>query len=335
MIKLTSTNQQILNELYSDVEKAMYWYHKQFCTASKENISRTDSLRKKAMYQLQTVCSDYIEYTSSNNNKWIVFSSARYRKDRPLVNVETNAFCYYETIGSIGIFVPLIDKSNGREVKTCLIFNSHFFYQMSERTGNDCKTKDMLYKFIGELSEINIIKRDTEENRIAIDIKLNSGIGRGFLKFKNNDTQIYEIRTFLKDTQLSKSQKNTVKELYDEKETDLIDIAEKHVKENTNNVEQYSSDDLKELFNLKMNVCSVLQKMGYPSYDDLIVSSCSLKVQKLFKKYAFEDMTYDFRDLVEDVAKLLKYKKFDPLKCDLYSQILLDKNPLRTLSMAV
>jgi hypothetical protein len=93
-----------------------------------------------------------------------------------------------------------------------LIFTDHFFYQMSERTGKEYRSKDLIREFISTKLE-HAMTADEDGEIIA---KFTGG--HGFGKELEREPRRVEVRTYLTDKQLNNKQRRkceTVDAMYE------------------------------------------------------------------------------------------------------------------------
>ena len=334
MINLNTNPQQLMNELQEDRKKAVYWLVKK--SGGQKGYTRLqDKLLLDARKNRHDVASDSYEYLSPNGNRWMVYECAQYIKETNAAMTRTIAFCFYETVGGIGAYIPLnlgISSSGGSQ--GCLIFTSHFFCRFSERAEVERFDADMLQRFINALFNftINLYKKEGE---VRVDIKLSGGIARGIRR--KGQENIFEIRTFLKDAQLSNSQKRHTANLHDsvgeglyipdEARADRIQQSENH--EQAFNQEM---QDMKTLFcqqggdpeqfdnMMKVGVWlpNVWIRMGYAD----LLNKEFLQRHALVNRNIINDFTAkgcpkdEFADLVEACSRNMKLKSFDRQKAE-------------------
>lgn len=215
MINLSTPNEELLSELRSDYNRVVHWYSTKVLTPKK--------LRQKA-YELQRRCidnglrfctSDYSETTTKSGNKWIIYTKAERHGEE--VMPEIQAFCYYDTLGSGGAFVPGFSKGN---VTSCVIFTSHFFLRMKQRLGLGAIDKDVIRRFIEYMgcfhSESQGKGKHGENEAI---VHLDGAMGYGL--FLDKECNILKVNTFLKDSELNNFQKKQA--------MNIKDIASKYI----------------------------------------------------------------------------------------------------------
>lgn len=265
----------------------------------------------------------------------MVYECVQYIKETNAAMTKTIAFCFYETVGGIDTYIPLnLGVSSSGGYQGCLIFTSHFFSRFSERAEVERFDADMLQRFINALFHftINLYKKEGESR---VDIKLSGGIARG-IKRKGQEN-IFVIRTFLKDAQLSNSQKRHTDNLHDsvgegvfipdKARADRIQQSENHEKAFNQEMQ-----DMKTLFcrqggdpeqfdyMMKVGVWlpNVWIRMGYAD----ILSKEFLQRHALVNRDFINDFTgkgcpkSQFADLVKACSRNIKLKSFDRQKAE-------------------
>lgn len=206
MVNLSTPSDQLLKELCYDYEKALYWLKKHF-GGEKGYEDMRDRLLDKCQATHEPQTSEVVEYTSQNGNHWLCFEHARYYPDSHDSFCMPHAICYYETAASIGIFC-LGHSSDPMKKKpsSCIIFTPHFFTRMAERLGIEPNGKEMVRRFLEYVPQMNIQQYEpNEKGEVHVDVRLPGSVGRGIRK--KGDENVFEIRTFLTDKQLSNSER--------------------------------------------------------------------------------------------------------------------------------
>lgn len=190
MINLKTNNEKLLDELMYDKKRVLHWFSTKHMTSK---------MMKRKVYELQRRCIDNglrfccdepVEWLSKNGNKWMVY--LRVEMVGTVVSPSVQCFCYYETSGSAGAFIPIKDSR-------CVIFTSHFFLRVKQRLGLSVVDKNVLKRFVEYVNTLYIEmtgKGKHGENEGIV--YLNGGIGRGI--FRDGDCgNIFEVRSFLKE----------------------------------------------------------------------------------------------------------------------------------------
>lgn len=244
MINLSTPNEELINELNSDYRKLGYWMEKKVGGYRKKQELQERLVNKYILTgKIQT--SEPLEYISANGNKWYGYYKTFNIGGIPFAN--SIGFCYYETYGSIGAFVPV----NSKSIEGCdgvIIFPSHFFLRLSQRLGVGVRSREVIKRFLEMLDNMVIeYKGDGEKRKDEVEVSFSDSVWRGY--WKNGDSRVVELNTFLKHTELSRKQERDAKELQNcqnnytprSKETDLHRLmcgdAESWVKELLDNVD--------------------------------------------------------------------------------------------------
>ena len=224
MINLSTPNDILIKELNADYEKLGYWMRKKV-GGSKKLAQLQDHLVLKYQLSGKTQTSDPIEYISANGNKW--YGYYKTVKIGGLVYPNSTGFCYYETYGSIGAFVPVSSKSI-EGMDGVIIFPSHFFLRLSQRLGVGVRSREVVKRFLEMLDNMVIeYKGDSDKRKDEVEVSFSDSVWRGH--WRNGDKNVVELNTFLKHTELSGYQMRKAKDLQNaqntyiprSKETDL------------------------------------------------------------------------------------------------------------------
>ena len=208
MINLSTPSKELLDELLSDYKKADYWLTKQLGGLKKQK-ELGDNLCLKCMKECKELAvSEPVEYISPKGNRWFMYVSARRYKDHfyttPL------GFCYYETYGSVGAFVPT--QCGSENANACVIFTSHFFLRMCSRLNIKVRSRDMVKRFVEYMAGMVLSYRgEGTHAKHEVDVRLPASIGRG--RMRDDCNKVIEINTFLKDTELTRKQQKETKAL--------------------------------------------------------------------------------------------------------------------------
>lgn len=338
MINLSTPNKELLREINSEIPKVEYWLKKQM--GGEAQFSQCSNyLYRKAKSTKQIEYSDNIEYISAKGNRWFCGLSVGSPSGNILPFVQTNMFVYYETIGSIGAFVPSKRLGTGKD--SCVIFTSHFFYQFCERAKIPYRSRNMIMAFNRVLP---IMSFNTTEDRGKREVlcRLPGGVGFGFPR--NDDLSIIEIRTYLTDEELNKRQEyvsRDLRKMADDKATELLDMsiganiidtigAFKVI--NSNAVKSMEDSGLdKNLAKSAADILSIVYcifaSLGYVGRMDFSQQSEHFKLNKEFAIKALgSDLKDDdlFESLMRDCSKKLKIKDFKLNKCMEYLHSVVD-----------
>lgn len=331
MINLSTPPNKLLEELLEDKIKAKYWFIKKIGGDRKLN-SLMGSLITKSERSKKNEISDVIEYNSANGNRWLIFACARYYEEAYTSSTSIISFCYYETYGSVGAFVPTTENEYSNETN-CIIYTSHFFLRFCDRIGLKYRTREMVRAFIEHIPfALTQIYKDGDKMRV--DIRLPNSVGRGFVR--DDDNRVIEIRTFLRDAELTNKQLRETQALRDNEH--LFKVEPMHIKfarainsANPLEVVKQEFDKVRQLMilagikeedaenhlNILVWVSYLLNSMGVDRAQD-----CEEwykngdKIIKHISDFCKESFTYDsFFELVEKCSKIFGCKKFDLYRC--------------------
>lgn len=334
MINLSTPNSQLITEVYNDYNRAIYWLKKQMGGDKKYEQKRYQMLIQ-AKKEARTIISDVVEYKSPTGNRWLCFECARYFPDANSSYTEPYAFCYYETLGSVGAFVPVKTEyiyKNMESDKTVVIFTSHFFYQMSKRMDLTYRSREMVRRFLEYIPSLVFSFRE-DNGRTGLDVRLPGSIGRGFLR-DEKDSAVFEVRTFLRDIELTNYQKKVTKKLrqnadkfkYEPNEvkmnrimhSDKPDEAFKELYYKDKEKYVLSGGDAQyfdERFNTITGLGYIFTKMDLVKEADTeIWERTAIPVSKLIDEYVKSD-DKDFVKLSGKIAKVMNLTKFTEERC--------------------
>lgn len=214
MINLSTPNKDLLRELNADYEKLGYWMRKKV-GSEKKLAELQNKLVREFRITGKNQTSDPIEYISANGNRW--YGYYRTFKIGGIVYVHSAGFCYYETYGSIGAFVPMSNKS----VQGCdgaVIFPSHFFLRLSQRLGVGVRSREVVKRFLEILDNMVIqYKGDSDIRKDEVEVSLSGSVWRG--QWREGNSSVIELNTFLKHTELTKTQNAKAVDLQNKQQT--------------------------------------------------------------------------------------------------------------------
>lgn len=207
-VNLSTPTAGIIATMREEMPKAQYFFRKQF--GGKQKYLKTeDELLDKALAEEHDQLTDMSYYISPVGNRWICYTHVVYFPRAKYAHAFHYSFIYYETLASCGAFFPSYSprQTKGGLVKPkgqpdeVLIFTDHFFYQMSERTGKEYRSKDLIREFISTKME-HAMTADEDGEIIA---KFTGG--HGFGKELEREPRRLEVRTYLTDKQLNNKQR--------------------------------------------------------------------------------------------------------------------------------
>jgi hypothetical protein len=218
-VNLSTPTADIIATMREEMPKAQYYFRKQF--GGKQKYLKTeDELLDKALAEEHDQLTDMSYYISPVGNRWICYTHVVYYPRAKYAHAFLYSFIYYETMASCGAFFPSYSPRQRKDglVKPkgqpdeVLIFTDHFFYQMSERTGKEYRSKDLIREFISTKLE-HAMTADEDGEIIA---KFTGG--HGFGKELEREPRRVEVPTYLTDKQLSNKQRRkceTVDAMYE------------------------------------------------------------------------------------------------------------------------
>ena len=279
MINLHSSNTQMLDELFRDETKAIYWLVKKFGGEKSYEKMRTNILATATKLK-KDIFTECIEYNSPSGNRWMVYECATYYPEAKASNTKAYAFCYYETNGSIGAFVPVQISSSKRNA--VIIFTSHFFMRLTERLGARFEKPEMLRRFHSYVPKI-LIEYNGKDNSLLV--RLPDAIGLGIKR--DGKGVVFEVRTILSDAQLSNGQLRKTEGIRENAEKvnhEPLDISHIRLKKNIKDkkdmldemdrmAEHYQAmgekgDAIRNRMDIYMWIGLLLQKLGYTNGED-------------------------------------------------------------------
>lgn len=207
-VKLSTPTADIIATMREEMPKAQYFFRKQF-GGKQKYLKAEDALLDKALAEKRDQLTDMSYYISPVGNRWICYTHVVYYPRAKYAHAFRYSFIYYETLGSCGAFFPSYSPHQRKDglVKPkgqpdeVIIFTSHFFYQMSERTGKEYRSKDLIREFISTKME-HAMSADEDGEIIA---KFTGG--HGFGKELEREPRRLEVRTYLTDKQLNNKQR--------------------------------------------------------------------------------------------------------------------------------
>jgi len=208
-VNLSTPAEEIIATMRAEIPVALYHFRKPYGGRRNYEVAE-DKLLDKALADKQSIMTHINEYISPVGNRWMTYTMVDYYKNALYANATHISFIYYETYGSCGAFFPLynpknIIKKRGKEqADGVLIFTSHFFLRMSERTGKAYRSRELIQEFISTKSTQS--SQTDEDGEVVVKFKG----GYGFGVEKSQHPRVVEVRTYLTDKQLSPKQRNKV-----------------------------------------------------------------------------------------------------------------------------
>lgn len=209
-VNLSTKADEILATMREEIPAAYYHFRKPY-GGRRKYMKAEDDLLNKALAEKESQMTEMGEYISRVGNRWMTYTMVDYYPKARYANATHISFIYYETYGSCGAFFPLFRPDNLRHMKKkegqadgVMIFTSHFFQRMSERTGKAYRSRELIQEFISTKST----QAGQYDDDGEVIVKFKGGYGFGVVKSEN--PQVVEIRTYLTDGQLSPKQRRKV-----------------------------------------------------------------------------------------------------------------------------
>ena len=296
MINLSSLPAQIVQEITEDYPHVEYWAKRKRPDLNKWINDTQATQEPQILLGNETV--------TKNGNRWMTF----YVQDKSINGQAVTAmvsFIYYETIGSLGVFAP-VNRQNNTNTMTCggcLIFTSHFFQRLTERTGADYGSRKMLMDFVLSISTFTLYPAETDEHgQKKIMIQLAGGMGKGISI--QDEPLIAEIRTYLHETQLNPKQQKELQRCRDKQ-------AEKPIGE--------------ELLQEIIDTCRhIFHAAGYvPLHDLLFWERCKnqcasyfLEATRMYNCHSYESFELTYKQLAAGIARVMQIRHYDPKRIE-------------------
>ena len=207
-VNLSTQAREILATMREEMPAAYYQFRKNF-GGKRKYFQHEDQMLDKALEEKNDQFTDIDYWISRVGNRWMTYTQVQYYPKAQYANAFHFAFIYYETMASCGAFFPMYDpkkKKDGKVTKEArpdgvILYTDHFFYQMSERTKIEYRSKELIKKFVSTRLENAMTIADDGE----VIVKFKGG--HGFGKIYSENPKYIAIRTFLKDEELNGRQR--------------------------------------------------------------------------------------------------------------------------------
>ena len=208
-VNLRTQAKDILETMREEMPKAYYFFRKNF-GGKQKYLKHEDQMLDKALEEENDQFTDIDYWISKVGNRWMTYTQAEYFPKACYANAFHYAFIYYETLASCGAFFPLYDPRKSKKGKVSdksrpvgvILYTDHFFYQMSERTKIEYRSKELIKEFVSQRLE-NAMTVDDETGEVIVKFKGGHGFGKQYSK----SPQYIAIRTFLRDEELNAKQR--------------------------------------------------------------------------------------------------------------------------------
>lgn len=212
-VNLSTKADEIIATMREEIPSAMYHFRKPY-GGRRKYMKFEGELLDKAIAEKESQMTDLNEYISQVGNRWMTYTMVDYYPKSQYANATHVSFIYYETYGSCGAFFPIFRPPSVQDIKHkegqsdgVIIFTSHFFYRLSERTRKAYRSRELIQEFIATKS--TQAAQTDEDGKAAVKFKGGYGFGRE----KSKNPHVIEIRTYLTDGELSASQRKRVENL--------------------------------------------------------------------------------------------------------------------------
>ena len=268
-VNLSTKAAEIIATMREEMPAAYYQFRKNF-GGKRKYLQHEEQMLDNALEEKNDQFTDIDYWISRVGNRWMTYTQAEYYPKAQYVNTFHFAFIYYETLASCGAFFPLYDPKKpkkGKEEKEArpdgvILYTDHFFYQMSERTKIEYRSKELIKKFVSTRLENAMTIVDDGE----VIVKFKGG--HGFGKLYSDNPKYIAIRTFLKDEELNgKQRKNceAVDTLYELTRDGMYmsDVALCTVVRNLDTPEKAAEEGLRQM--------EAMKKLGMENHAELMM----------------------------------------------------------------
>ena len=270
-VNLSTQADDILATMREEMPKAYYFFRKNF-GGKQKYLKHEDHMLDKALEEEndQFTVIDY--WISMVGNRWMTYTQAEYFPKARYANAFHYAFIYYETLASCGAFFPLYDPRKTKKGKVSeksrpvgvILYTDHFFYQMSERTKIEYRSKELIKEFVSQRLE-NAMTVDDETGEVIVKFKGGHGFGKQYSK----SPQYIAIRTFLRDEELNAKQRKACEPVDTMYELVKDGMFMKEVSLNTALLQDpYSKETIKD----NMKKYEAMKKLGMEKHMALLAS---------------------------------------------------------------
>lgn len=272
-INLSTDPKEILKTMQLELPTVTYFFKKEY-GGNRKFLEYEDKSLDKCLAEEKSSITDISEYISQKGNRWLSYSFFEYFPLAKYAQAWPMSFIYYETYGSCGAFFPIFSQtkkngSNGKndKIEGVIIFTSHFFLRMSERTGKAYRSRELIQEFI-TTKQTHALQVDEDGDVI---VRFLGGYGFGVLK--SQSPCVMEIRTYLTDKQLSPKQR---------RKCDLVNAYAETIKDGTylenvaKNMSYLLADDKKQCRKYHKKALKLAKKLGVDGEYKVILTSAEL-----------------------------------------------------------
>ena len=196
MLTMNTPYPELSREFWDDFDKCAYWVEKE--TKRRKDIKEA---MEKAYYSGRVnVRLPYIDYTSKNDNRWRNYYYLQAIGHGGRVASRYESVCYWETLGSFGVFMALQFQG----VRYIAIMPGHFWQRLAERdsryplngiTSSEAFIRDHL------CMQLEVLPPREGERRRGVTVMMNGCVTYGVVM--SEEHHVIEIRTVLSERQLT------------------------------------------------------------------------------------------------------------------------------------
>jgi len=334
MITLKTPTMQVVKEICSEEDKAIYWLKKMF-----HGQKGYEQMQARLVYdserEKKDKRSEIYDYISPNGNRWMVFEHCKYYESIKHSCSMAVAFCYYETMGSCGAFLVAHSQFGDNE-QGVIMFTDHFFLRFCDRLGVEMRSRWMIQRFVEVIPGFLFsFGEKNEQGFIKAFCRLPGSMGRGILR---KDGPLIEIRSYLTDKQQNKKQQREtewLRTVADRQSYEPMEVRQARLllsddfsgefQKEIVNVAELSGVDRGELIaatNISIYVVQALIDLKYAEpYDIEFWKRCGkcmnaekfLDIVQGMEKNPSDSMTYTkmLYDIIENIGSYMSIKKYD------------------------
>lgn len=216
MINLSTPSDKLLAEIETDLKKVIWWLNKKKGNSTRNYKRRALAQKYSARWaeERKRFIGDTLEYKSPNGNRWFCYDVVIKPAGAPDIIVGVDKFIYWETLNSIGAFLPQWwhDAETMTAHPSCLIYTSHFFERFSERAKIPYRSREMVMAFVSELN-FKPYKEDTDKDGNPILVFRMNRTGFAYAVRRKDNPLVIEVRTYLDETNMTPSKLKRYEEL--------------------------------------------------------------------------------------------------------------------------
>ena len=223
MINLSTPSDKLLEEIETDLGKLTWWLNKVKGPNVRSNKRKELARKYRAQWaqERKRFIGETLEYKSALGNRWFCYDVVQKPAGAADIMVGVDKFIYWETLGSIGAFLPQwwTDAKTMTNHPSCLIYTSHFFQRFAERAKIPFRSREMVMAFVSELN-FKPYKEDTDKDGNPILVFRMNHTGFAYAVRRKDNPLVIEVRTYLDETNMTPSKLKRYEELAQRIEAD-------------------------------------------------------------------------------------------------------------------